>query len=113
MCPNCKSNIKAVRLVFGPVVVSCFHCRCGHSRRELAWSTPVQLTAPEISGHINLILRKNSEDKSDIILEVVRFLSMRMEELRPPPSTSPTTLRKKRNDLWEKQFLKAALDDWG
>lgn len=111
MCPNCKQNAKAVKVVCFDVVVAYYHCECGARWKDFSFKSSVQLTAPALTNLRERVLARHSGEKSRAIMDLLEHLNGRIEELRATHVVAKSSFRKRRDDLWERRFLKEALGE--
>lgn len=111
MCPNCQEKAKAVRVVCFDVVVAYYHCGCGTRWKEFSFKDSVQLTAPYLTNLRERVLARHPGEKSRAIMDLLEHLNGRIEELRASHVVAKSSFRKRRDDLWERQFMKEAMGE--
>lgn len=108
-CPKCGKSVGGVAVVVGVVKITTFKCQCGR-----VWRTKGILTAFSVSvftGEIERLHTKYPGVKPPHVKIAVGYLEAKISDHSCSALEEEEAKRKRRNDHWERQFLKDALGE--
>lgn len=108
-CPKCGKEVSGVGILVGSVRVGTFVCSdCGRHWRSLTFTSP--LTVHDMVSELEALLKRFPISRPEYVSRAIDFLQLQIDKIKKDKA-GPKTLRERRADLWEKQFLKAALGE--
>lgn len=108
-CPNCGKSVGGVSLMVGIVKITTFKCKCGR-----LWRLKSLLTAFSVSvftGEIERILTRYPGAKPPHVKVALAYLEAKVADHQYSALEEEEAKRKRRNDHWEREFLKQALGE--
>lgn len=109
-CSRCGSKVGGVNLVVGIVKVTTCHCKdCGK-----VWRIKTLLVAFSVSvfvGELERLHAKYPDHRPVVIKSVMTYLQGKVDAHMATQLDEEAAKRKRRNDMWERQFLKDALGE--
>lgn len=109
-CPRCGSKVGGVSLIVGFVKVTTCHCKeCGK-----VWRVKVILAAFSVSSFVGEIERLHAKypgPKPPEIKSVMVLLQGKVDSHAATQLDKEAATRKRRNDMYDRQFLKEALGE--
>ncbi len=106
-CPNCGTSVAGVALVVGIVKLTSFHCGCG--KRWRTKSLKVEFDRALFLGEIKRLESAYPVQPPPEVTRAIEYLKVKIEADYRQGLDAEEALRRRRNDNWERQFLRAAL----
>lgn len=108
-CPNCGTKVGGVGLVVGFVKITTFKCQCGRVWRLKGLLCTFQVAA--FAQEIDRLHSKHPGAKPVHVRIAIEYLQAKLDDHQYSALAKEEALRKKKADLWERNFLKEALGD--
>lgn len=108
-CPACGGDSGTLALVVGIVKISTHRCKeCGRAwkHKELL----VQFSASILEKEIRR-LKANGDVSAQATRTAIQFLNVKLESHAASALDEDAARQKRRNDLWERRYLREALGD--
>lgn len=103
-CNVCGSDAKSVEITYRSITFKTAHCGdCGKARREISTTLA---TKEEISETIIVMHQLNAHGVNELRVAAIEYLERMLLKFSPERSLS-----QRRHDLWERRFLKEALQE--
>lgn len=108
-CPKCGKSVGGVGLVVGFVKITTYKCGCGRVWRLKGLLQPFQVAA--YAAEIYRLSSKYPGVKPVHVRIAIEYLQVKIDDHHRSALDKEEAFRKKKADLWEKQFMKQALGE--
>lgn len=106
-CPNCKAEVKGFGIHLGLVRVASFSCSCGRHWKHCTFLQNVGVD--DLVYELERLRKRPPLITDGTVASAVQFLEYNIDlhkEVKVARS-----VRERRNDIWEKRFLKEAIGE--
>lgn len=107
-CPNCGTDVKGLSLVYGVVSVTMHNCPCC-SREWHSVKLTKDVGRPELVEVLERTQRKQAQSGSSALKKIVWYLESKIDAMLHEQSDEGQ--RRRKMDLWERQFIKDSTDE--
>lgn len=109
-CPKCGVEVGGMNMVVGFVRIETHRCKtCGKAWRQKVLLVP--FCAHAITNEIERLLTKHPGKKPWHVQTALQYLQSKLDDHALSKLEKEAATKKRRLDLWERQFLKGALGD--
>lgn len=108
-CPKCGEEVGALILKVNFVKIESHRCHCGRAWRQVTMTR--QFCVHEASDEIRRLNCKHPGKKPHHIQLALDYLQSKVDSHARSALDRDSALRKRRNDLWERRFLREALEE--
>lgn len=108
-CPKCGKAVGGIGLVVGFVKITTYKCSCGRVWRFKGLLQPFQVAA--YAGEIDRLSVKYPSAKPTHVRIAIEYLQAKIDDHHRSALDREEALRKKKADLWERQFMKQAIGE--
>ena len=108
-CPTCGDVTGALIIKVNFVKIATHRCKCGRVWRNISMTKP--FLHHDVADEIRRLNCKHPGKKEHHIQLALDYLQAKLDDHTRSALSRDAALRKRRNDVWEKRFLKEALDE--
>lgn len=108
-CPNCGKSVGGVAVVVGVVKLTTFRCRCGRVWRLKALIAAFSVAV--FSAEVERLESKYPGFKPPHIKIVLGYIQSKLNDHSYSSLDADRARKKRRDDFWEKQYLKELLGE--
>lgn len=109
-CPKCGAEVGGMNMVVGFVRIETHRCKnCGKAWRQKFLIVPFCIHA--LSNEIERLHVKHPGKKPHHVQLALDYLQSKVDSHARSALDRDSALRKRRNDLWERRFLRDALEE--